>query len=82
MRKHRLLFLSLLVPAFLVLGGRAVVKAQQKTSSTARAKKSTSSDRVKRPSNPIRRTRSVSASIGAKEKGKRPSFRKAGSATS
>ena len=30
MRKHYLLFLSLLVPAFLVLGGYAVVKAQQK----------------------------------------------------
>src|SRR5215471_16002147 len=39
MRKRSLLFLSLLVPAFLVLGGRAVVKAQQKTSSTARAKR-------------------------------------------
>ena len=30
MRKHNLLFLSLLVPAFLVLGPYAVVKAQQK----------------------------------------------------
>ena len=29
MRKHYLLFLSLLVPAFLVLGGYAVVQAQQ-----------------------------------------------------
>src|SRR6185312_7301596 len=35
MRKHSLLFLSLLVPAFLVLGGYTVVKAQQKASSTA-----------------------------------------------
>jgi cell migration-inducing and hyaluronan-binding protein len=33
------LFLSLLVPAFLVLGGYAVVKAQDKTSSTTRAKR-------------------------------------------
>src|SRR5215813_6801017 len=32
MRKRSLLFLSLLVPAFLVLGGYAVVEAQQKTS--------------------------------------------------
>src|SRR5580658_7716651 len=39
MRKRSLLFLSLLVPAFLVLGGYAVVQAQQKTSSTARAKR-------------------------------------------
>src|ERR1700729_2501480 len=39
MRKRSLLFLSLLVPAFLVLGGHAVVKAQQKTSSTASAKR-------------------------------------------
>ena len=38
MRKRSLLFLSLLVPAFLVLGGYAVVQAQQ-TSSTARAKR-------------------------------------------
>ena len=30
MRKHSLLFLSLLVPAFLGLGGYAVLKAQQK----------------------------------------------------
>src|SRR5438034_2837714 len=35
MRKRSLLFLSLLVPAFLVLGGYAVTKAQQRTSSTA-----------------------------------------------
>ena len=39
MRKHSLLFLSLLVPAFLVLGGYAVVKAQQRTSSTASGKR-------------------------------------------
>ena len=39
MRKRSLLFLSLLVPAFLVLGGYAVVKAQQKASSTASAKR-------------------------------------------
>src|SRR5271154_2751834 len=39
MRKRSLLFLSLLVPAFLVLGGYAVVQAQQKTSSTARVKR-------------------------------------------
>src|ERR1044071_5222219 len=39
MRKHSLLFLSLLVPAFLVLGGQAVVKAQEKDSSTASAKR-------------------------------------------
>ena len=39
MRKHYLLFLSLLVPAFLVLGGYAVLKAQQKTSSTASGKR-------------------------------------------
>src|SRR5580704_8662603 len=39
MRKRSLLFLSLLVPAFLVLGGYAVVQAQQKTSSTASAKR-------------------------------------------
>src|SRR5690242_18147338 len=36
MRKRALLFLSLLVPAFLVLGGYTVVKAQQKTSSAKR----------------------------------------------
>src|SRR6201986_1809411 len=39
MRKHYHLFISLLVPAFLVLGGYTVVKAQQKTSSTASAKR-------------------------------------------
>src|SRR6201984_967761 len=39
MRKRSLLFLSLLVAAFLSLGGYAVVEAQQKTSSTARAKR-------------------------------------------
>ena len=44
MRKRSLLFLSLLVPAFLVLGGHAVVvaqqkDAQQKTSSAAREKR-------------------------------------------
>ena len=39
MRKHTLLFLSLLVPAFLVLGGDAVVKAQQKASTPASAKR-------------------------------------------
>src|SRR5690348_18038428 len=39
MRKRSLLFLSLLVPAFLVLGGYAVLKAQQKTSSTASGKR-------------------------------------------
>src|SRR6202166_249389 len=39
MRKPSLLFLSLLVPAFLVLGGYAALKAQQKTSSTASAKR-------------------------------------------
>src|SRR6202034_1389627 len=39
MRKRSFLFLSLLVPAFLVLGGYAVVQAQQKTSSTASAKR-------------------------------------------
>jgi cell migration-inducing and hyaluronan-binding protein len=35
MRKHYLLFLSVLAPAFLVLGGYAVVQAQQPPSSTA-----------------------------------------------
>src|ERR1700686_559469 len=35
MRKRSLLFLSLLVPAFLVLGGYAVVQAQQKTPSAS-----------------------------------------------
>src|SRR3974390_3269359 len=39
MRKHHLLLLSLLVPAFFVLGGYGVVKAQQRTSSTAGAKR-------------------------------------------
>ena len=39
MRKHNLSFLSLLVPAFLLLSGYAVVKAQQKTSSTASGKR-------------------------------------------
>src|SRR3974377_942059 len=38
MRKRSLLFLSLLVPAFLGLGGDSVLKAQQKTS-TASAKR-------------------------------------------
>src|SRR5271156_6594792 len=38
MRKRSLLFLSLLVPAFFILGGYAVVQAQQKTS-TASAKR-------------------------------------------
>jgi len=39
MRTHSLLFLSLLVPAFLVLGGYAVLRAQQRTSSTAKGKR-------------------------------------------
>src|SRR3984957_1371025 len=39
MRKHTHLFLSLLVPAFLVLGGYAALKAQQRTSSTAKGKR-------------------------------------------
>src|SRR6476646_10762124 len=39
MRKRSLLFLSLLVPAFLVLVGYAVVKAQQRTSSAAKGKR-------------------------------------------
>src|ERR1700675_5041660 len=39
MRKHTHLILSLLVPAFLVLGGYTAVKAQQKASSTASAKR-------------------------------------------
>jgi hypothetical protein len=39
MRKHNRLFLSLLVPAFLVLGGYDVVQAQQKASSTAGGKR-------------------------------------------
>src|SRR2546427_6457512 len=39
MRKHSLLLLSLLVPAFLGLGGYAALKAQQRASSTASAKR-------------------------------------------
>src|SRR5690242_3235705 len=39
MGKRSLLFLSLLVPAFLVLGGYAALKAQQKASSTPSAKR-------------------------------------------
>src|SRR5579863_8480188 len=39
MRKHPHLTLSLLVPAFLGLGGYAALEAQQKTSSTAGAKR-------------------------------------------
>src|ERR1700688_5077553 len=39
MRKHYRLFLSLLVPAFLVLGGFAALKAQQKASPAASAKR-------------------------------------------
>ncbi len=39
MRKHTHLILSLLVPAFLVLGGYAALKAQQKTSSTTSGKR-------------------------------------------
>src|ERR1700722_18429675 len=39
MRKHTHLFLSLLVPAFLVLGGYAALKAQQRTASTAKGKR-------------------------------------------
>ncbi len=39
MRKHSRLFLSLLVPSFLVLGGYVVVKAQQKSSSTGGVKR-------------------------------------------
>src|SRR5580693_6513831 len=39
MRKHNLLFLSLLVPAFLVLGGSAIVQGQQRTSSKASGKR-------------------------------------------
>ncbi len=39
MRKRSLLFLSLLVPAFLILGGYGVVQAQQKASSTAGGKR-------------------------------------------
>ena len=39
MRKHYHMFLSLLVPAFLVLGGYTVVNAQQKASTPASAKR-------------------------------------------
>src|SRR5580700_5729135 len=39
MRKRSFLFLSMLVPAFLVLGGHAVVQAQQKTSSATNGKR-------------------------------------------
>src|SRR5580704_13939485 len=39
MRKHHHVFLSLVVPAFLVLGGDAVVKAQQQASTPASAKR-------------------------------------------
>jgi hypothetical protein len=39
MRRHFLLLLSLLLSAFLILGGYAVVKAQQRASSTASAKR-------------------------------------------
>src|ERR1700723_2770690 len=39
MRKRSLLFLSLLVPAFFVLGGYAVVRAQQNASTPASAKR-------------------------------------------
>jgi hypothetical protein len=39
MRKHHLLFLSSLLAAVLVLGGYAALKAQQKASPTARAKR-------------------------------------------
>jgi cell migration-inducing and hyaluronan-binding protein len=39
MRKHSHLFLSLLAPALLVLGGYTAVKGQQKTSSTPSAKR-------------------------------------------
>ena len=39
MRKYTLLFLSLLVPAFLGLGGSAALQAQQKAASTAGAKR-------------------------------------------
>src|ERR1700675_694256 len=39
MRKHTHLILSLLVPAFVVLGGYAALKAQQKTSSTTSGKR-------------------------------------------
>src|SRR4249919_2507798 len=39
MRKHYLLFLSLLVPAFLVLGGYVALKTKQKASTPASAKR-------------------------------------------
>src|SRR5215469_14798233 len=39
MRKHHLLFLSLLLPVFLVLGGYSVAKAQQRSSSAVKAKR-------------------------------------------
>src|SRR5262249_2108143 len=39
MRKRSILFLSLLVPAFFILGDYALVKAQEKPSATARAKR-------------------------------------------
>jgi cell migration-inducing and hyaluronan-binding protein len=39
MRKRSLLFLSLLAPAFLVLGGYAALKAQQKASYAPSAKR-------------------------------------------
>src|SRR5215831_17098081 len=39
MRKHYCWFLSLLVPVFLVLGGYAVLRAQQRTAQTAREKR-------------------------------------------
>src|SRR5215831_2433169 len=39
MRKHYRWFVSLLVPVFLVLGGYAVLRAQQRTSSTAKGKR-------------------------------------------
>jgi cell migration-inducing and hyaluronan-binding protein len=39
MRKHYRLFISALFPAFLVLSGSAVVKAQERTSSTAGGKR-------------------------------------------
>ncbi|HLH42128.1 MAG TPA: G8 domain-containing protein, partial [Bryobacteraceae bacterium] len=39
MRKRSVLFLSLLAPAVIILGGYSVVKAQQRASSTASAKR-------------------------------------------
>src|ERR1035438_6211536 len=39
MRRHHHLFLSLLLPAFFILGGDTVVKAQQKDSTPASAKR-------------------------------------------